>query len=212
MQVCKLCLHNNLNVDSIIQKIAAEKDNDKKVDLIATVYKAELNNNPSFVIEIGLKLLKQSQLDNNLIEVSSAYSFLGHGYRLLGNNIKGLEYHHKAIALAESSGNFSLLAIAENQIGHIYKDREEYDKAIQFYQSSLTNAEKGTIEKIRSWPMLNLSSVYLSMDKLDSSLKYAQRGYEIDLRFDLPNLIFTFLNLGGVHKQIGQCTTCNFIL
>ena len=135
------------NVDSILQKIAIEKEEDKKVGLIATIYTPEINNNPGFVIEVGLKLLKQSQLNNNVIEASSAYSFLGHGYRLLGNNIKGLDYHHKAIALAESSGNFSLLAIAENQIGHIYKDREEYDKAIQFYQASLTNAEKGNIER-----------------------------------------------------------------
>jgi hypothetical protein len=87
-----------LNVDSILQKIAVEKDDDKKVELLAGLHTNEFNNSPNLVIEIGLKLLKQSQVDKNIIEESAAYSMLGHGYRLMGNNIKGLDYHHKAIA------------------------------------------------------------------------------------------------------------------
>ncbi|MEI9807242.1 MAG: tetratricopeptide repeat protein [Bacteroidota bacterium] len=139
-----------LNTDSLIQKIAAEKDNDKKLDLTVAFYTPGINNDPAYPIEIGLKLLRQSQADRNIIEETSAYSFLGHGYRLLGNNIKALEYHHKAITLAEGSGNFSLLSIAKLQM-HIYKDRGEYDKAIQIYHSSLSDAEKGKNELVKTW-------------------------------------------------------------
>ena len=64
-----------------------------------------------------------------------AYSFLGQGYRLLGNSIKALDYHHKAFATAEKTNNMSLLAFAENQTAHIYRDREEYDKAATIYLS-----------------------------------------------------------------------------
>lgn len=131
------------NVDSILQKVAIEKDEDKKVDLLVSLVSSEINNDPKWTIETGLKLLKQSKSENDNIELSVAYSFLGQGYRLLGNNIKALDYHHKGIAAAEKSNNLSVLAFAENQTAHIYKDRQEYDKAIDIYLSATSHAAKG---------------------------------------------------------------------
>ena len=34
------------NVDSILQKVAVEKDEDKKVDLLVSIVSAEVNNDP----------------------------------------------------------------------------------------------------------------------------------------------------------------------
>lgn len=35
--------------------------------------------------------------------------------------MKGLEYHQKALELAERKGNFSLLAMTKNQMVHVYR-------------------------------------------------------------------------------------------
>jgi tetratricopeptide (TPR) repeat protein len=67
---------------------------------------------------------------------------LGQAYRLTGDYVKGLECHRKGMALAEKSGNLLLLAMAQNQMGHIYKDRLENDKALSLYKSALFIAEK----------------------------------------------------------------------
>lgn len=40
--------------------IAVEEDEDKKVDLLVSLYTAEMNNNPDWVIGIGSKLLNHS--------------------------------------------------------------------------------------------------------------------------------------------------------
>jgi len=194
-----------LNVDSILQQITIAKDDDTKIELIRSFHTHEFNNSPGISIEIGVKLLKLSQNDKNIIEESSAYSFLGQGYRLMGNNIKGLDYHHKAIALAEKSNTFSALAMAENQIAHIYKDRGEYDKAIKLYLSSLTNAEKGKNKLIINWPLSNLGTVFLLNNNLDSALIYSQRAYESITRTENKGLAFlTLLNLAGVHSKMGN--------
>lgn len=194
-----------LDVDSLIKKIAAENDNYKKLDLTMGFYTPAINNDPGYPIEIGLKMLRQSQIDKNIIEEVSAFSFLGHGYRLSGNNIKALEYHHKAITLAENSGNFSLLSVAKLQLGHVYKDRGEYERAIQIYHSSLSDGEKGKNEQVKAWPLGNLGSVYLASNKLDSALTYSQRAYEINLRTKDKNLtMLAFVNLAGVHSKMGN--------
>ena len=194
-----------LNVDSILQKIAVEEDADKKIELLAGLHTNEFNNSPNLVIEIGLKMLKQSQADKSIIEESAAYSMLGHGYRLMGNNIKGLDYHHKAIALAEKTGNFSLLAMAENQLAHIYKDRGENEKAIKIYLSSSAHAEKGKNEVVRIWPLSNLGTVYLLNNNLDSALIVSQRAYENIIRIKDNRLLFlTFVNLAAVQSRMGN--------
>lgn len=193
------------NVDSILQKVAIEKDEDKKVDLLVSMVSTEINNDPVWGIETGLKLLNQSNKGNNNIELSVAYSFLGQGYRLLGNNIKALDFHHKGIAAAEKSGNLSILAFAENQTAHIYRDRQEYDKAISFYLSATAHADKGINEKIKGWGPLNLGATYLATNNLDSSLMYSQRCYENAVRLKATsNLTFLFTNLGGVQSKLGN--------
>ena len=193
------------NVDSILQKVTLEKDEDKKVDLLVSLVSTEINNNPEWAIETGLKLLNQSEREDSNIELSVAYSFLGQGYRLLGNNIKALDYHHKGVAAAEKSGNLSILAFAENQTAHIYRDRQEYDKAISLYLSATAHADKGNNEKIKGWAPLNLGATYLATNNLDSSLMYTQRAYENFVRLKATsNLTFLFTNLGGVQSKLGN--------
>ena len=193
------------NVDSILQKVTLEKDEDKKVDLLVSLVSTEINNNPEWAIETGLKLLNQSEREDSNIELSVAYSFLGQGYRLLGNNIKALDYHHKGVAAAEKSGNLSILAFAENQTAHIYRDRQEYDKAISLYLSATAHADKGNNEKIKGWAPLNLGATYLATNNLDSSLMYSQRAYENFVRLKATsNLTFLFTNLGGVQSKLGN--------
>lgn len=193
------------NVDSILQKVTVEKEEDKKVDLLVSLVSAEINNNPEWGIETGLKLLNLTKKEDDNIVMSVAFSFLGQGYRLLGNNIKALDYHHQGIASAEKSGNLSILAFAENQTAHIYRDRGEYDKAISLYLSATANADKGKNEKIKGWGPLNLGAVYLATNNLDSSLMYSQRCYENAVRLKATtNLSFLFTNLGGVQSKMGN--------
>ncbi len=194
-----------INVDSILQKVAVEKDEDKKFDLLINLVGTEINNSPEWCIETGLKILNQSKGENRNIEMTVANSFLGQGYRLLGNSIKALDYHHKAAAAAEKTSSLSALAFAENQTGHIYRDREEYDKAATIYLSSTAHAEKGKNETIKAWGPSNLGAVYLATNNLDSSLMYSQRAYEIFVRLKIiSNNGFVFLNLGGVHSKMGN--------
>lgn len=193
------------NVDSILQKVSAEKDENRKFDLFVSTVGTEINNDPKWCIESGLKILNQAQKENDNIGLTVAYSFLGQGYRLLGNPIKALNYHHKAIAVAEKINNLSLLAFAENQTAHIYRDREEYDKAAKIYLSSTAHADKGHNEKIKAWAPSNLGAVYLATNNLDSSLMYSQRALEIFTRLKIvSNNPYVFVNLGGVHSKMGN--------
>ncbi|MEZ5069246.1 MAG: hypothetical protein R2847_12595 [Bacteroidia bacterium] len=66
-----VCMHTAIaqkpNVDSILQKVAIEKDEDKKVDLLVSLISSEINNDPKWTIETGLKLLNQSKVKMTIL-------------------------------------------------------------------------------------------------------------------------------------------------
>ncbi|CAN5374857.1 hypothetical protein BH11BAC3_BH11BAC3_42340 [soil metagenome] len=194
-----------VNIDSTIKAIAAKKNDDEKVSACVSFYSPEVNNDPRYSIDIGLKMLKQAQADGNVLEESSAYSFLGHGYRLTGNPVKALQYHHEAVRLAEKNGNWSLLCIANNQLAHIYKDRGEYDKAIQIYKLSAEDGARGMNETVKFWPLINLGSVYLSKNQPDSAVAYILSVYEKNSNSTDKNLTtLAFLNLAGAYSKLNN--------
>jgi tetratricopeptide (TPR) repeat protein len=124
---------------------------------------------------------------------------------LSGNHVKALEYHYKALAVAEKIGNESILAMVCNQLAHIYKDRSENRKAIGLYRRSMEHSVKGRNEFIRIWPLSNLGTVYYNNEQLDSALILLQRAFELNMstghKLTLSN---TLLYLGEVHMKLNN--------
>ena len=170
----------NAGIDSMLQKISAEKDENKKVDLIFnTLFTPGYDSSTSYMLEIGRAWIKQGQEKKDLIIEASGFCQLGFGFRMAGNFQKALEYHQKALEIAEATGNFSILAMTKNLMAHIYRDREDYDKALQLFSSALPDAERGRNEMVKAWPLMNMGSMYMRIGKLDSALKYLQSSYEL---------------------------------
>ncbi len=192
------------SIDSILQKIAVEKDEDKKVDLIFSIWETGFDRDPYLVIQTGQALLIQAQKNNDLIKEASAYCFLGTGYRVSGNPLRALEVQQKGLLSAEKAGNFSILAMLKNQIGHTYRDRDEWEKAFKIYTTALKDAAKAKNEVIKIWPLMNIGVCYLNLNKLDSSLTYLQRAYELSQQINKVDLPYILWNLGSVHSKIGN--------
>jgi signal transduction histidine kinase len=195
------------SVDSILTILSGEKDENKRLQDVLAIYTTSTEGFPSLMFEVYQKLYEFGQKNNDLITMSSAWSIAAQGYRLTGNYIKALECHHKAVLLAEQSGNPSLLGYAQNQMGHIYKDREENDKAITLYKTAATNIAKGNNEFLAAWPMMNLGAVYLNANQLDTSLSYSKRAYDIFIKYHLLGrgyIDYILFNIAGVYSKKGD--------
>jgi tetratricopeptide (TPR) repeat protein len=192
-------------IDSLLLKINDEQDEEKRFELIFDIFTPEFEADPNEMIETGHKLLKQSQLTRDQIGEACALSFFGQGYRLAGNTIKGLDYHLKALQVAERKDNQSVLALVKNQMANIYKDREDNTKAIQLYREANNHALKGTHERLMVWPYMNLGATYLNAGRPDSALLNLQRAYSQSLILKYDNLLAYILsNLGGAQSKMGN--------
>jgi signal transduction histidine kinase len=191
--------------DSILIIFQKEKDDDKRFGKIIAIYGTAAEGFPSLLFEVYQKLLVIGKENNDPIALSSAWSFAGQAYRLSGNYVKALECHHKAITLAEQSNNSSVIGYAQNQMAHIYKDREETEKALQLYKAAAVNVANGRIESLNMWPVMNLGAVYFNADQLDTSLVYSEKA----LAFNLANRVdgytdYLLTNIGGVYSKKGD--------
>jgi tetratricopeptide (TPR) repeat protein len=205
---CLLCIHTafpqSQAVDSLLQKLAVEKNEDKKVDLIVSLFLTGLDKDPYLTIQTGHAVLKQAQENNDLIKEASAYCILATGYRISGNPIRGLQLQQKALQLAEKANNFSILAMIKNQMGHTYRDRDEWENAFKMYSSAQDDAVRGKNEVIKIWPVMNLGVCYLNLNKLDSALRYLQRAYESSITINQWDVPYMLWNLGSVHSKMNN--------
>ena len=110
-----------------------------------------------------------------------AMSMYGQAYRLAGNFTQALEYHYRAIDLAKSLKDNSMIGYTLNQSAHIFKDREDVDKSVEIYKESINYSTGGDVEVFRFYPYMNLGFVYLNAGIADSAKFYSEKA-ELMLR------------------------------
>ncbi len=191
----------------LLQKIAAEKNEDKRIDLINVFLSNTAETDPVLDMQNVQTILLQSQKNRDRISEAMALSELGYVYRAFGNTAKSLEYTLKATALAIQTGNEKLIANTELNLAHNYKDQADYSKAINLYLSVAVHGEKLKDDLVQCWAFTSLGQVYIEMNKQDSALMCTQRAYEICMRIHLIDFLGSILkNLGIIHGKMGNST------
>jgi tetratricopeptide (TPR) repeat protein len=193
------------SIDIKLRKIAAEKDDNTRIDLINDLTSIIVDVNPLLDLQINQKLLLQSQKNKDKIAEAMALTGIGYDQRSYGNTPKSLEYSIKALALAQETGNEKLIANTKLNLGHIYKEQTDYRKTISFYLSAAESGYKLKDFVMQTWALENLAEAYLSMNKIDSALIYAQRNYELCMRIHYYNeLSYTYVNMGSIQGKMGN--------
>ncbi len=193
--------------DVMLQKIAAEKNDSKRIDLIADFFVGTQDSDPIQDMQKAKSLLQQAHDEEDPISEALALSEIGYNYRSFGNTINGLEYNIKALTIAENTGNEELLASIKISLALYYKDLPDYPKALEIFHSAEALSLKMKNDKILSWAFSNLGEVYNSINKTDSALMYSQRAYELATRFGYTDLLgYICLQLGKSHGRMGNKT------
>src|ERR1035437_2683869 len=191
------------NFDTMLKKIAAEQDDNTRIDLINHFFSSTADSDPVLDMQNAQNLLLQSQKNKDKITEAMALTEIGYDYRSFGNTSKSLEYNLKATELARETGNGELIANTEFNLAHNYKDQTDYPKAIRLYLSAAETGSKLKDYELQTSAFQNLGQVYMEMNKIDSALMYAQRDYELCMRIHYyDNLSYTLKNLGSIQGKM----------
>lgn len=193
------------NIDTMLKRIAAEKDENIRIDLIVGFFTSTSESDPVLDMQNSQKLLQYARKCGDRISEIMALSNIGYDYMSFGNTPKSVEYNLKANELAQETGNEKLIANTKINLAHNYKGQGDYPKAISLYLSAAESGSKLNDYVLQVWAYLNLGKVYFEMNKIDSALMYAQKGYELCMRFHLYDYLgFTLEGLGSIQGKMGN--------
>ena len=193
-------------VDSIVRLVSTETEDNRKVDLLLSMYSVSIDAYPVLLLETYQQLYTLALNKKDKIIEASAWSMAGQGYRMAGNYVKALECHYKAVALAEASGNRNILSYSRNQMAHIYKDRLENDKALALYRLASVGADSGSKINSSWWAFMNMGAVYLNTKQLDSSLFYSHKAQRMIPPSNLGEITYSYIltNIASVYSLKGD--------
>jgi tetratricopeptide (TPR) repeat protein len=193
------------DIDSLLSKIAAEKDDDLRVEIMFNFFLNTAEIDPILALKNVQKLLVYSKEKKDIISEAYAIVSIGYIYRGFGNTEKSLEYALKADAIARESGSEILMAITNNVLGNIYKDLKNYPKALVHEYKTAEIGARLKYDKALSLAFQNLGEVYLAMGKIDSALMYEQKDYELSTRIKFFDFFgYTLQTLGAIHSKKGN--------
>lgn len=128
-------------------------------------------------------------------------------YEQLGQNLKfykkykeALIYFHKCLDIETADNDLTAMAITENNIGTVYDDLEQYEKAESHYKKGLAYAEKINYKVLQTDLLTNLGLIYRKTGEYEKSEKCLKRSVaickEVNVRIPLKTI---YHNLGDLY-------------
>jgi tetratricopeptide (TPR) repeat protein len=127
---------------------------------------------------------------------------LGLVYQEMGDFDSALLSHNRSLTLAKNLGDKDGEATDLVNIANILTDKEEYDKALAYYEESL-NLQKDELKKGGIYN--NIAGVYSKKNDHQTAIKYLNMAADIDeRRGDHHALGIRFLNLAAAYVSLGD--------
>jgi tetratricopeptide (TPR) repeat protein len=155
-------------------------------------------------------LKSQLSTDNDTLKIITLNDLAWQVY-LLGNYQQGMDYSNQAIALAnklpalEGKMRDKCIAHSWNNIGNIYSDQSEYDKALEAYRTSLALREKIQDKKGMSASWNNMGGIHRFKGDLDKSLECHLRSLQLKEEIgDKKGMASSYNNIGNIYNDKGD--------
>lgn len=169
---------------------------------------ADVNINQSVHYNaLMIKLCTDSRLESDLVY---AFQYAGYLYQIKGNYYKSIQFHYKALALAEKLKEYTRMARSLGALAHAYTGFEDYKD-----DSTIVGFCRQGLELLHKYPdttielsILNvLGTVHRKQDKLAEALKVNRKMYQLAQREHIQWYEAQGLQaIGWVYKEMGDMT------
>lgn len=190
------------NIDSLIPKIAAEKNDSARYYLAMSALTIS-ETNPVEDMHNSEIILLHGQKNNDLVCQVLGYCCLCYDYIQFGNKIKSLEFGIKANQVAEKSNDDRLKTFAKAMLALTYLTMGDFEKAVSYNKEAIDAGSKYDTDIISVCAVNDMGTIYLAMGKIDSALVYTQKAYELAIKSNITYwLTSTYLQFGTIHASL----------
>jgi signal transduction histidine kinase/Tfp pilus assembly protein PilF len=144
-------------------------------------------------------------------ELARIYNFRANTYRLLGVPDLALRDYLKGIELAEATGDLSKRYYFQIDVGNVYFDLNEFDRAEAYYHSVVRAAAADKLYEVQAVAVNNLGLVDLKRNRLDDALRHFRKGYQLRLAHGTDfQISHSAEYVGRVFSMLGQKDSADF--
>ncbi|MCD4840679.1 MAG: tetratricopeptide repeat protein, partial [Methanosarcinales archaeon] len=105
----------------------------------------------------------------------------------------------------EKSNDEKVVSVVYNNLGLVYANKGEWDKAIEFYEKSLETVEKVGDVHGMAQTYNNLGMVYAKKGEWDKAIEFYEKDLKISEKVgDVHGMAKTYNNLGLVYAKKGE--------
>jgi len=140
-------------------------------------------------------------------EMLEAKSLLEMGlcFELSSSYTQAMKCLTESIKIANSLGNFHIMADSLNCIGIIHDKLNNYSNALKAYLKALRLYEDLKIKKKTAIVLSNIGLIYTNINDFKSALKFYSQALDIaEDENDNESLLVTNINLGLTHQRLGN--------
>ncbi|MDW8296092.1 MAG: tetratricopeptide repeat protein [Raineya sp.] len=161
-------------------------------------YIATRHENGKKIAENLLKIIRNSSKTKPILKIeASTYNLLGLIEKEVSNFAIAIEYFFKALKINEQIADMQGQSNNFGNIGHVYFEQKDFNKASKYYQKALEIAEKYELANVTNH-LISLGNVEMSLKKYETAEKYFFRALDIlEKRED-------FYTMGACYNSIAE--------
>ncbi len=195
---------NQVMIDSLTELLSRDiSSEDRAVTYVNLSYEySEYNFEKS--VDYAEKALALSQEIKYVEGEIVALTDLGFAYWIADSLDKAAGYYHAALNVARQNNDEIRKGHGYNSLGALYKDKDQYDVAFQYYDSAIKIWEKFDDKHIAA-TFNNIANLLRLQNKYDSSIQYYLKSVALfDESGDKRNLCKVYNNIGLSYDHLGN--------
>lgn len=159
-------------------------------------------------IDLALSIFKKAEkLATEKAQIAGISSYMGDIYSILRNYEESSKYYNRDLVIRRELNDTEQIAIALSNMGSVYENLNQPDKAISFYEESIT------LDRNNSSTLCNLALIYESRGDHDIAIKRIKEAINIDERDgDLHKQAIHLLNYGSILTDQKDFATAETVL
>ena len=181
---------------SVLSEISKNKKHQDSLRAKAKLYLGSYFNSIG-IIDSSMYYTRASLIHlRNKKYKAKAYRLLGSSFRRSGQIDNALEILYRSLKISEEIAYQDMISKVKSDLGLLYANKKEYEKAIRFLQESIDNA---TSEQAIYGNYVNIGAIYFFRKDFENAEKYFLKAFEMMPPEKDPKVSATIaLNLGSV--------------
>jgi PAS domain S-box-containing protein len=164
-----------------------------------------LLSNYELCIQKGLEAQAfYSELDNEE-KLAGVFNTLAIAYYRMGIHDESLKYNLKSLEIKEKL-QLDTLAASYINLGNVYHDMHEYEKALVYYEKSLKEYQINNHKQGESVALSNMGSIYAALKKNDRALELLDESLKLKNVSDKRGIATNLHQRGDVYLKLNELT------